>query len=160
MSNLTIRRATKQDCELYYQWANDPLVRSQSYSTAVIDYSAHTKWFNERINDPNFCFYIFQTEDQQIIGQVRITKSNDNIAIVGVSIDSTHRGNSYAAQILELASNIFLTENPKYLLYAYIKSSNEASIHSFIKANFVFEKKMAYQGEPSILYKKTIRQCK
>ncbi len=160
MSILTIRKANIKDCDLYYQWANDPLVRLQSFDTATIDYNAHVEWFNERINNPNFCFYIFHNEDQQNIGQVRITKSNDNTAIIGVSIDIMHRGNSYAPQILDTASNIFLTENPNYFLYAYIKSSNIASIDSFIKANFILKKELIYQKEPSVLYIKNINQCK
>ena len=160
MSILTIRKANTEDCDLYYQWANDPLVRLQSFDTATIDYHAHVEWFNERINNPNFCFYIFHNEEHQNIGQVRITKSKDNTAIIGVSIDSMHRGSSYASQILDTASNIFLTEKPNYFLYAYIKSSNIASIYSFIKANFVFKKELIYQKEPSVLYIKSIKQCK
>lgn len=160
MSILTIRKANTEDCDLYFQWANDPLVRLQSFDTATIDYHVHVEWFNERINNPNFCFYIFHNEEHQSIGQVRITKSNYNIAIIGVSIDSMHRGNSYASQILNTASNIFLTENPNWFLYAYIKICNLTSIHSFIKANYIFEKELTYQNEPSVLYIKTLKQCK
>ena len=157
---LTLRKATIQDCELYYQWANDPLVRAQSYNTSAIDYDSHTKWFNERISDPDFCFYIFQNELQQNVGQVRITKDKEDSAIIGISVDNMHRGKAYAALILSMASNNFLTENPGCIIYAYIKDSNHASIHSFIKAGFIFEKKLIYQQEPSVLYIKTIQQCK
>ena len=157
---LTLRRATLLDSELYYQWANDALVRAQSFNTVAIDHDTHTKWFAERINNPDFYFYIFQNESKQNVGQVRITKDTDNTAIIGVSIDSMHRGKGYATQILNMASDNFLTENPPYTVYAYIKKSNGASIHSFIKANFVFEKKLIYQDQPSVSYIKTIEQCK
>lgn len=157
---LTFRKASIEDCELYHSWANDSLVRNQSYNTGFIDLDTHTKWFNERINNPDFYFFIFQNESQQNIGQVRITKDKDNTAIIGVSIDRMHRGKAYASQILNLASDYFLTENPAYIIFAYIKNSNAASIHSFIKANFVFEKEIIYQDQPSVLYIKTIQQCK
>jgi RimJ/RimL family protein N-acetyltransferase len=157
---LTFRIATIEDCELYHSWANDALVRSQSYNTGAIDLDTHTKWFNERVTNPDFYFFIFQNQAQENIGQVRITKDKDNTAIIGVSIDSMHRGKGYATQILNMASESFLTENPAYTVYAYIKQSNVASIHSFIKANFVFEKKLIYQDQPSVLYIKTIQQCK
>ena len=157
---LTFRKAIIADCGLYHSWANDPLVRSQSYDTGSIDLGAHTKWFKERINHPDFYFYIFQNESLQNIGQVRITKNKDNTAIIGISIDSMHRGKAYAAQMLDIASNSFLTENPAYIIYAYIKNSNDASIHSFIKANFDFEKEIIYLDQSSVLYIKTIKQCK
>lgn len=157
---LTFRKATIEDCALYHSWANDPVVRDQSYNTASIDLDTHTKWFNERVNSPDFYFYIFQNESQQNIGQVRITKDKDNTAIIGVSIDNRHRGKQYGAKILNMASDSFLTENPAYTIYAYIKNSNAASIHSFIKANFVFEKELIYQDQPSVSYIKTIQQCK
>ncbi len=157
---LTFRKATIEDCELYHSWANDSLVRSQSYNTGFIELDAHTKWFNERINNPDFYFFIFQNELQQNIGQVRITKDKDKTAIIGVSIDNMHRGKAYAAKILNMSSDSFLTENPAYTIYAYIKNSNDASIHSFKKANFVFEKEVKCQDQPSVLYIKTIQQCK
>ena len=157
---LTFRKATIEDCGLYHSWANDPLVRSQSYDTGSIDLDAHTKWFKERVNNAGFYFFIFQNESQQNIGQVRITKDKDNMAIIGLSIDSLHRGKTYAAQMLNMASNSFLTENRTYIIYAYIKNSNDASINSFIKANFVFEKELIFHDQPSVLYIKTIQQCK
>ena len=71
-----------------------------------------------------------------------------------------HRGNAYATQIIIMASNRFLKENPDYIIYAYIKNINEASIHSFKNANFIFEKELTYQQQPSMLHIKTIQQCK
>lgn len=160
MSNLIIYKAEIQDCEIYFKWVNDPLVRNQSYDTASIEYHEHEKWFKERIHDPNFYFYIFSNEEQQKVGQVRITKHDDEIAIIGVSVDNMYRGNSYASEMLNLASNIFLRENPHYSIHAYIKSHNMASIYSFEKANFIFEKDLIYKNEPSVLYIKKIEQCK
>ncbi|MBK6381505.1 MAG: hypothetical protein IPF72_18300 [Chitinophagaceae bacterium] len=66
---LTLRRATLLDSELYYQWANDALVRAQSFNTVAIDHDTHTKWFAERINNPDFYFYIFQNESKQMLAR-------------------------------------------------------------------------------------------
>lgn len=160
MSDLIIYKAGIQDCEMYFKWANDPLVRNQSYDTKSIEYHEHEKWFKERINDPSFYFYIFDNQEHQKVGQVRITKYSDDLAIIGVSVDNMYRGNSYASEMLDLASNVFLKENPHYSIHAYIKSHNMASIYSFQKANFIFEKDLIYKNEHSVLYIKKIEQCK
>lgn len=157
---LTFRKATPEDCELYYSWANDPLVRSQSYNTGSIDLETHTKWFNERVNDPRFYFYIFQNELLQDIGQVRITKDKDNVAIISISIDNMHRGKGYATQMFEISTISFLTENPAYIINAYIKNSNEASLRALTNAKFVFKKEVMDHDEPSVIYIKNIQQCK
>ena len=41
-----LRKATIEDMDLLFQWANDPVVRKNSFSTAEISYEEHTKWYH------------------------------------------------------------------------------------------------------------------
>ena len=41
-----LRKATIEDRDLLFQWANDPLVRKNSFSTAEIAYEEHVDWYN------------------------------------------------------------------------------------------------------------------
>ena len=47
---LHFRFANMNDIELYYNWANDKLVRENSYNQNSISLDEHTKWFQSKLN--------------------------------------------------------------------------------------------------------------
>ncbi len=157
---ITFRKATIDDCEQYYDWANDIAVREQSFKSHFIDFDSHVKWFAAKIDDPLFTFLLFSNENYEKIGQVRFQREEDNIAVIGVSIGNEQRGKGYASIILKMASDFFLNENPSYNVKAYIKNTNQASIQSFSKAGFIFSEKLVFQGFDSVIYIKTVNQLK
>jgi RimJ/RimL family protein N-acetyltransferase len=150
-----VRRANLEDAKLYFEWANDNEVRSQSFNSNSIDWSNHQKWFDEKIRSENYTFFIFETENKEPIGQVRLEKSiSTNICVIGVSVSKKFRGKKLASQLIEKASILFLNENPIYTINAYIKKNNFASVKSFEKAGYTFIKSLEYQGSESVLYEK------
>jgi len=153
-SHIYFRKPEVKDLDLYFEWSNDDLVRSYSYQTAKISYASHVDWFHSKLNDPNCFMYLFENENAEEIGQVRIQK-NELIAVIGISIDKNHRGKSYASKMIKLASEDFLKSNPSNVIEAYIKTSNESSIMAFQKAGFTFKEKLNYLNEDSLLYIKT-----
>ena len=56
---LTFRDAVQSDCDLYFKWANDALVRKNSLNTDTISLQDHTKWFTSKINSPDVIMYVF-----------------------------------------------------------------------------------------------------
>ncbi|MGX7668335.1 GNAT family N-acetyltransferase [Flavobacterium pedocola] len=156
--NTTIwfRKATEEDVELYFTWANDPAVRSNSYATESIPYENHVNWFKSKVKDENCFMVIFQDHENQNIGQVRIQKTNAVSAIIGVSADENHRGKGYAAKMIAKASDVFLTENPEICISAYIKLDNQASSKAFEKAGFSLLETLKYEGADSFHYIKRI----
>ena len=92
MSNVTFRKADLSDVNLYYNWLNDPEVRGKSFDTSIIKWDQHLKWFTEKINNPDYFFYLFQNNNLNYIGQVRIQKVNDMNSVIGVSVCSEQRG--------------------------------------------------------------------
>lgn len=148
------RKPEVKDLDLYFEWTNDELVRSFSYQTDKISYESHVNWFHSKLIDSNCFMYLFENENGEKIGQVRIQKNGPN-AIIGISIDKNHRGKSYASKMIKLASEEFLKLNPSNVIEAYIKTSNESSIIAFQKAGFTFKEKLNYLNEDSLLYTKT-----
>ena len=152
---LSFRKAQIEDVKLYFDWANDPIVRKQSYQSNSIDYATHSKWFENKIQDSCCLMLIFKNDSNEIIGQLRIQKQSDNNAIIGISIDSKHRGKGYAKEILQMGSNYFLLNNPNFIIHAYIKNENLVSKYAFEKADFEFQNMLNYKNFNSFHYIKT-----
>ncbi len=151
---LKFRKAITEDVILFYNWANDETVRQQSFHSNPIDLDNHIKWFNNKIADNNCEIYVFENEQKNKVGQIRLQKEEENIYIIGISIAKEYRGKGYAVELLKLSSNFFLSNNIDQTIYAYIKSNNIASIKSFLKAGFVFEKELIFNNSKSVLYTK------
>lgn len=149
----SIREATQKDLMLYFDWANDDLVRKQSFNSEPINIQMHAEWFNNRLKDENSYLFIFEKGVNEPIGQLRIEKEPTNKkAIIGISIDKKFRGQGLASKILIEGIKHFLSVHKDCLIEAYIKEDNQSSIKSFVKAGFLFEKEVIYQGIKSLLF--------
>lgn len=147
---LKFRKAVLGDSSVYFDWANDLLVRNQSFNSEYIIWEDHCKWFLNKINDESCLMLIFQ--EISYIGQVRIQEENDKNAIIGISIGEEHRSKGYAKIMLELASDYFLSKKTEFCIHAYIKIQNLNSKFSFEKAGFNFVEMTIYKGFMSYHY--------
>ncbi|CAM3952014.1 MULTISPECIES: GNAT family N-acetyltransferase [Flavobacterium] len=150
--NVSLRKANTDDLMLYFDWTNDTSVRENSYQSEVISLENHSKWFLAKIKDDSCAMYVFENHLKQPIGQVRIQKQDDKIAIIGISNDKDHRGKGYANEMLAIASKQFIEENPNYTISAYIKLENKASEKSFKKAGYQLDIVLEYQNHTSYHY--------
>jgi RimJ/RimL family protein N-acetyltransferase len=154
---LKYRKATIADKIIYFNWANDPDVREQSYNSSPIDFDSHCKWFESKLEDKTCLMLVFQNEENMNIGQIRIQKENINEALIGISVSVEHRGNSYAKEMLQIASDYFLDSNPGFKINAFIKKKNLSSKHAFEKAGFEFEAEKNYENTQSFHYVKKLK---
>lgn len=143
---LTFRKAISADVQLYFDWANDPIVRAQSYNSTVIDFENHKNWYESKIKDSSCLLLLFQNEEKINVGQIRIQKINESQALIGISIAAEHRGKGCAREMLLLASDYFLEKNKGYLINAYIKEQNISSKQAFEKAGFEFQNIIQYEN--------------
>lgn len=143
---LSLRKPTTEDIEIYFSWANDPVVREQSYNSSVIDLKSHKQWFESVINNEAYFMCICQNEGGENVGQVRIQKNKNKESLIGISIDSNHRGKGYAKEILTLATDLFLKSNHGFIINAYIKEGNLSSKFAFENAGFHFIEMIEYEN--------------
>lgn len=143
---------TMEDAQLYFDWANDPAVRNNSYSTEQINYESHVHWFKARLSDDTCYLYLFMNDADEPVGQVRIQRDNELEALIGVSADVNHRGKGYAHQMIAMASSHFLEKNPRCTINAYIKTENAASARAFEKAGYSLKEIAPYEDSPSFHY--------
>jgi len=133
------RLANESDTNLYFDWANDELVRKNSFNQNPIVYENHVNWFHSKLNSKDCFFYLFLNEVNIPVGQVRIDKTGSEI-ITGISIDKAFRGKSLGLEMLLQSTEDYLKKYPTAEIVAYIKVENTASYTIFKKAGFGDEK--------------------
>lgn len=147
LDKLVFRFANQNDMMLYYHWANDEVVRANSYVQKEININEHKAWFEKKIEECVCAFYLFIMEGVAA-GQVRIDVGNDE-TVIGISVDKNYRGKGLAVQMLKQACNHYLKTHPHQTIVAYIKESNIASYKSFELAGFKEPQKIMINNEKS-----------
>lgn len=121
-----LRKAEKDDMDLLFRWANDPVVRANSFDINPIQYENHVKWFNKMMGDSTIIQFILIDEDVPV-GQIRLNVDGDE-AEVGYSIGAEFRGEGYGHKILQLVTEAVSTNYPLIkTLVAKVKPENIAS---------------------------------
>ena len=133
---LKLRKVTQEDCELLWQWANDPIVRAASFSSEPIAWEDHIKWFNNKLISPNCYQFIGLNSEDEPVGQIRFDIDSQLQAEVDISIDSNKRGKGYAINLIKLSISYLFRNTNVEIVNAIIKSENTASINSFSKSEF------------------------
>ena len=95
--NIYLRRADREDVELFFRWVNEPAVRENSFNTELIPWESHQKWFETALADDGVRIYVLM-QDSIPVGQVRLVfedSSDVDVAIEPLAGD-------VSAQIAEL----------------------------------------------------------
>lgn len=149
---ISFRKANEDDMMLYFNWANDASVRENSYQSEPISLENHQNWFYKIIKEETCLMLVFENHLGTPIGQVRIQKQDENIAVIGISNDSKHRGKGYASKMIQIASEEFLKRNPHMYISAYIKIENKASVKAFEKGGYDLDVVLEYNSFKSYHY--------
>lgn len=150
--SILFRKANESDNLLYFEWANDASVRDNSYKSEPISIENHKNWFANKLKDANCFMTVFENHIGNPIGQVRIQRLDSESALIGISNDAAHRGKGYASKMIQMASEVFLNDNPQSCISAYIKLENPASQKAFEKAGYELDKVLEYESIPSFHY--------
>lgn len=139
-SRLRVRPACPDDEELILRWANDPVVRHNSFSPGLIDAPAHHLWFSKRLaNRASCCVFVVETEAGLPVGQVRFELSNE-VWEVHYALDACVRGRGMGGVFLKAALSEFLIRVPSCTeIVGRVKSGNLASQKVFKRIGFVEE---------------------
>jgi len=127
---LRARPATESDEALLLEWANDPDVRANSFTSDRIDALAHGDWFRKKLDAPSDCrLFIIETDAGMPIGQVRFDRDGD-CWVINFSLDPRARGRGLGRPMLSAAIQCFAAAG-NHLLLAKVKPSNHASQRVF-----------------------------
>ena len=149
---LFYRKTEPKDVKVYFDWINDPEVRSLSFNSNNINYKDHVIWFNSKCYDKDCVMLIFYDYNKEYVGQIRFQKTNKKEALISFSIDKRHRNKKYGSKILMLGTKYFSGLNPSFIVKGYIKVENFRSKKVFENAGFILENKVEFENNKSFLY--------
>jgi len=143
-----LRYVKDSDGRMLWDWANEPTVRQQSFSSDPIPWEHHLKWFAGKQQDPNCHQFIICNDTGEPVAQVRFDGADQ--AEVGICVAATHRGKGYGTSSLELASAKLFRCSPVTQINAYIKPDNAASLHAFAKAGYRLAGTALVKGQEAV----------
>lgn len=130
-----LRLVKEEDKELLLEWANDSLVRMNSFNTRQIEREEHEKWFRRLMQSADEALYIYVVNDIEV-GQVRITLEK-NTAEIHYSVCREMRNKGLAKRMLNLLKDELRANYPDVVqITAKVKSNNEASKHALMGMGF------------------------
>ena len=133
---LTLRRATADDCRLYWEWANDPGVRAASFTPDPIEWDGHVAWFASRLQSSESMMYVVSNDAGQPIGQVRFDASPDGDLEIGLSLAATLRGHGLGREVISQGCRTILKARPGARIVAHVRPENGPSLAAFEAAGF------------------------
>jgi len=89
-NDLRLRPARKDDVYTYYDWVNDPVVRSNALNSEPILLETHLAWFDKSLSDPDTFMFVLEVQGLPV-GQVRFELQKDE-ATIDYSLDQLVRG--------------------------------------------------------------------
>jgi len=121
-----LRAVDKKDFDLLFKWANDEDVRKNAFSTEIITYEIHKKWFDNILNSDSIFQFIYYY-DNESVGQIRLNTDSNN-AYIDYSIDRAYRGQGHGKRMLLLIEDLVRSQFPNInRLIAQVKDENIAS---------------------------------
>ena len=147
---LTFRKADINDCDLYFKWANDALVRKNSLNTKTISLEDHIKWFTAKVENPDVFMYVFLDKEASPVGQVIIELKDDWVSI-GQSVAKEHRGKKYSTELLTKSTNAYLKKFPKRTIVSVVRAANIASLKMSVNSGLNVLEKEPVNGKVLVL---------
>lgn len=143
---LQLRSATASDEALLLRWANDPQVRANSFSPALIAPAEHQRWFQAGLADANRLLLIACDANGCPLGQIRFDRqrlgsgSGPDEALLDLSLDRCARGHGLAAELVRLGLQAMERHwGPATEAVAEVLDGNTASQATFARAGFVID---------------------
>ena len=135
-SEVTIREAVIDDAKLYFDWANDPVVRQMAFHTEPIHWENHIRWFNSKVeSSKSHLLVCYHGTDP--IGQVRFDILEGGEAEIDISISKENRGKGYGKAMLKAAIEYEHCMNGVKSFVSEVKEENITSNRMFSACGFI-----------------------
>jgi RimJ/RimL family protein N-acetyltransferase len=140
---LRLRSAREGDCRLLFEWADDTAARSASFYSGPISWEGHTRWFADRLQDPQSAIYIGESLDGKVgkkgaenpVGVVRF-QINDDSAVLSVNVAPELRGQGWGRELILFSTRALVRSRSVRRIDAFVKPDNRASVRLFEASGF------------------------
>jgi UDP-2,4-diacetamido-2,4,6-trideoxy-beta-L-altropyranose hydrolase len=151
LSGLQLRRTLESDCEVFWEWANDPEVRAASFRCKPISWESHAEWFRTKLADPNAILYTVTNKDHAPVGELRYQIEGKR-AVLSISLGAHLRGRGFGRKMLAVGSERFFQDSEVESIEAYVKPSNQASLRLFAGAGFLNSSSEMIEGQEAVRF--------
>lgn len=134
-SEVTIREATINDAKLYFDWANDSVVRQMAFHSEPILWKEHLSWYKKKIESNNSLLLLCYKSEQSV-GQVRFDILEKGDAEIDISIDKKYRGMGLGKSMLKAAIAYASNMRGIQSFVSEVKDENIASKRMFLSVGF------------------------
>lgn len=132
---ITIREAQLADSQLYYNWANDPIVRRMAFHSDPIPWESHSRWFINKLRSEKshltLCYF-----GENPVGQVRFDEVGEGEYEIDISVDSKQRSKGLGREMLEAALDFVHNKYDIKCFIAEVKAENIPSQKMFEAVGF------------------------
>ena len=136
---ITIREAQLSDSQLYYKWANDPVVRQMAFHSEPIPWESHCKWFEGKLNSANSHLTVCYSGNIPL-GQVRFDEVEEGVYEIDISVDSGLRSKGRGREMLKAAIDYVHNNYGINFFLAEVKGENIPSQKMFSAVGFELQK--------------------
>ena len=133
---LSLRQACLEDMEPFYFWANDPVVRENSFQQEPIAWHEHATWFKNKLDSPDSCLWVLQTPRGLPVGQIRFD-IQDGLADIDYSLDPLVRGRGWGEFLLKKGLTEFKRIHRDTPCQGRVKVENNPSRLCFQRLGFI-----------------------
>ena len=131
--DLYLRPAKEKDVCIYYDWANDPVVRQNALNPKTISLNTHLEWFESRMAESHTHMFVLMAKDLPV-GQVRFELQNKE-AEIHYSLDELVRGRGWGIYLVNIGVET-LHNISRPVINARVKNGNKASLSIFKNLGF------------------------
>ena len=149
LSDLKLRRTVDSDCEIFWEWANDPGARAASFRNKAISWEHHVQWFRAKMADPKALLYTVTNQGGLPMGEVRY-QVNGERAVLSIGLGAHFRGCGWGQKILAVATERFFQDSAVEFIDAYVKPTNDPSLKLFAGAGFLRFPSAVVEGQEAI----------
>lgn len=146
---LTYRIAASEDCQLFFDWANEPEVRQNAFNSEPIVYEQHKQWFENKLAADDSVLFVFYL-GFDAVGQIRLDEEGRH-ALIDYSIDPHHRDKGLGSEMLQAIALLYKKTGGK-IVKGVVKAANIPSCKAFEKAGFELVETTSVNDEHCKIY--------
>jgi len=146
-SNIHLRAAAPEDCDLVFEWRNKPEIIALGSSRKSVSALEHSDWFGLILRSTNCRLFIILL-DNKPIGQVRFEMNEKNHAEISIFLITGFTGRGLGVVSINQGCMLaFASLQEASCIVAFVRKNNVGSLRAFEKAGFQVENTGSQRAE-------------